>query len=325
MPTFRVKAATVGYTFDFLRRGALRIGAGGNYTWYRFPEILNGFYGERPRTRIVEGESRQGMSDVARQHQSVGRHDQEAAAPPVHARLGELGVVVGGDEQDLHAPLQPAPRHPRDVARGVELLARGQEHAPVHEGPAEILRVRELQSIGAEGLGQGDHVGDAVQVLTVQHHVEGEREPELLHPAGHLELAIERAQSRDTVRRRLGDVLDRDLHVVEAERFQSRQPLAGERDPAGDQVGVEIEPSRAFHQRFQIVAQQRLATREIELHDSERLRLAEHTQPVVGGERVGVAGPVGRIRAVRAAQRAAIGQLGDERVGARLLTHGRSG
>jgi hypothetical protein len=53
VPTFRVKALTAGYTFDFLRRGALRVGAGGNYTWYRFPAILNGFYGQRPRTRMV--------------------------------------------------------------------------------------------------------------------------------------------------------------------------------------------------------------------------------------------------------------------------------
>jgi hypothetical protein len=60
VPTFRVKAATVGYTFDFLRRGALRVGAGGNYTWYRFPEILNGFYGERPRTRVVYVRARLG-------------------------------------------------------------------------------------------------------------------------------------------------------------------------------------------------------------------------------------------------------------------------
>lgn len=53
VPTFRIKAATAGYTFDFLRRGALNVGAGGNYTWYRFPAILNGFYGERPRTRVL--------------------------------------------------------------------------------------------------------------------------------------------------------------------------------------------------------------------------------------------------------------------------------
>ena len=60
VPTFRVKAATLGYTFDFLRRGPLRVGAGGNYTWYRFPEILNGFYGERPRTRVVYVRARLG-------------------------------------------------------------------------------------------------------------------------------------------------------------------------------------------------------------------------------------------------------------------------
>ncbi len=49
---FRVRAATAGYTFDFFRRGATAIGAGGNYTWYRFPDILKGFYGERPHTRV---------------------------------------------------------------------------------------------------------------------------------------------------------------------------------------------------------------------------------------------------------------------------------
>lgn len=60
VPTFRVKATTLGYTFDFLRRGPWRVGAGGNYTWYRFPEILNGFYGERPRTRVLYVRARLG-------------------------------------------------------------------------------------------------------------------------------------------------------------------------------------------------------------------------------------------------------------------------
>ena|ERR1044071_1364380 len=53
VPTFRIRAATAGYTFDFVRRGAMAIGVGGNYTWYRFPGILNGFYSERPRTRML--------------------------------------------------------------------------------------------------------------------------------------------------------------------------------------------------------------------------------------------------------------------------------
>lgn len=60
VPTFRVKALTAGYTFDFVRAGALRLGAGGNYTWYRYPAILNGFYGERPRTRVFYVRARLG-------------------------------------------------------------------------------------------------------------------------------------------------------------------------------------------------------------------------------------------------------------------------
>jgi hypothetical protein len=61
VPVFRIKSATVGYTFDFLIRGPLRLGAGGNYTWYRFPAVLNGFYGERPRARMLLVRARYGV------------------------------------------------------------------------------------------------------------------------------------------------------------------------------------------------------------------------------------------------------------------------
>src|SRR5204862_220552 len=39
---------------------SLRLGVGGNYTWYRFPAILSGFYGERPRTRVLYVRARLG-------------------------------------------------------------------------------------------------------------------------------------------------------------------------------------------------------------------------------------------------------------------------
>src|SRR5205823_5999881 len=48
VPIFLVRSATAGYTFDFYMRGPFVIGAGANYTWYRFPAILKGFYGDRP-------------------------------------------------------------------------------------------------------------------------------------------------------------------------------------------------------------------------------------------------------------------------------------
>ncbi|HKO59420.1 MAG TPA: hypothetical protein VJ276_26365 [Thermoanaerobaculia bacterium] len=49
VPTFRVQAYTVGYTIDVWRW----VGVGANYTWYRFPAILQGFYGEEPRATMV--------------------------------------------------------------------------------------------------------------------------------------------------------------------------------------------------------------------------------------------------------------------------------
>lgn len=47
--TFRIQSYTVGYTLDVWRR----VGVGANYTWYRFPAILQGFYGEDPRSTMV--------------------------------------------------------------------------------------------------------------------------------------------------------------------------------------------------------------------------------------------------------------------------------
>ena len=61
VPVFRVKAATLGYTFDFLVRGSARYGIGANYTLYRFPEILKVFYGERPRARMLYIRTRWGV------------------------------------------------------------------------------------------------------------------------------------------------------------------------------------------------------------------------------------------------------------------------
>ena len=53
VPIFRVTAATLGYTVDFWIRDPLRLGLGADTTWYRFPEILQGFYGQKPRSQMI--------------------------------------------------------------------------------------------------------------------------------------------------------------------------------------------------------------------------------------------------------------------------------
>ena len=113
----------------------------------------------------------------------------------------------------------------------------------------------------------------------MEDHVEGERKAQLLNPTGDFDLSLECAMPRDAVRLGRLDVLDGHLDVVEPEPTQALQPLAPERDAARDQVGVQIELARGRDQQLEVVAHQRLAAREVELHDAEILGLAKHPLP----------------------------------------------
>src|SRR5215468_3243081 len=93
-----------------------------------------------------------------------------------------------------------------------------------------------------------------------------------------------------------------------------------ERHGARDQVRVELERSRTGDQLFEIAAQQRLAAGQVELNHTECFRLPEDAQPGGSVELVAVPGPVDRVRAVAAAQRAAVRELRDERVGTHFAT-----
>src|SRR5256885_13158387 len=58
-----------------------------------------------------------------------------------------------------------------------------------------------------------------------------------------------------------------------------------ERDPARDQVRVEVELARLLDQPLKVVADERLAAREVELDDAELLGLLEHPEPGRGVDR----------------------------------------
>jgi hypothetical protein len=50
---FHVQAYTLGYTIDILRLPSMTTGAGANVTTYRFPPILDGFYGPHPHAVLL--------------------------------------------------------------------------------------------------------------------------------------------------------------------------------------------------------------------------------------------------------------------------------
>ena len=61
VPAFRVKALTLGYTLDVLTRGTARVGIGANVTAYRYPEILNLFYGPNVHSSMLYVRTRWGV------------------------------------------------------------------------------------------------------------------------------------------------------------------------------------------------------------------------------------------------------------------------
>ena len=155
----------------------------------------------------------------------------------------------------------------------------------------------------------------------MQDAVDRQREVELLHDARRRDLLLERPVPGDAIVVLRVGALDRDLHVVEPGRLQRLATLAREVDPGGDERRVEAGVACARAELDQIAAQHRLAAREGELQDAECARLPERSDPVLRLELVAVllVADVERVRAVRAVQRALIGQLGDQRGGPRLL------
>ena len=90
---------------------------------------------------------------------AVGRDDQVAARPAVHAGARAIGVVVGAHEEDLHLAAQALARRGGRLARASSSGgARRQERVAVGERPAEVLRVGQLEPLGAEPLGQRDEL-----------------------------------------------------------------------------------------------------------------------------------------------------------------------
>src|SRR2546430_9029034 len=186
------------------------------------------------------------------------------------------------------------------------------------------LRVRKLDALGNERFRQQDEIAHLVEVLAVQHHVDGEREAELLGPAVGGELVAVGRGAGDVVGELFVRRLDADLDVVEPGAPQRGEAVLRQAVSRRDERRVEPDLVCCRDELFEIGAQQRLAAREAELEYAQRLGLAEHAAPVLGAELVAKPAPgeLQRVRAVGTLQRTAIGQLREEPQ--RLRHHGRN-
>ena len=115
------------------------------------------------------------------------------------------------------------------LGRVHERFARRHQRGAVLQRPGVILHVGDLDAAGAELDRVVDDRFDVLDVVAVDRRVDGQRHAELAHPAGDFLLlgaaALVAARCGRRSRPRV-DVLDGDLHVVEAACLQLLQPLA---------------------------------------------------------------------------------------------------
>src|SRR4051812_36481965 len=138
---------------------------------------------ERAVAHVGELEARDRRRGLAWECLAVGRDDDRGAPPTAHAGLRQVLMDVGEDPEDRDPRADALAEAPHRLLPAVDLCLRRDERLLVDDRPPVVLRVRELQALGAELLGEHEDLLDPVEVLAVQDAVDRERKPELTRRA----------------------------------------------------------------------------------------------------------------------------------------------
>src|SRR5712692_7423221 len=107
-------------------------------------------------------------------------------------------------------------------------------------------------------------------------------------------------------------ILKAQLDVIESRVAQRKGAPFVEPNSRRDQIAVVAESAGFAYQRFEIIALQRFAPGEPQLHRTDRTRLAQNAHPVVGRELGVMPYVIDGIGTKHAMQRTAIGELGEQ-------------
>ena len=201
---------------------------------------------------------------------------------------------------------------------------RGQQGGTVHQAPTIVLYVGDLGAIRPERFGHGDHLRHAGGVGAVDDEVQRERQAGGADAGGGGLLPGERARAvaEPVVLDRVG-ILEAKLDVIHSCLRERSHRAVVQRDAGGDDVGVEAARGGAGDQRGQVAPGQRFAAGEMDLQDADVGRFVEHAQPDGGVQLAGGTRQLQRVGAVRAGERATMGEFGDQPE-RRRRTHSRT-
>ena len=221
---------------------------------------------------------------MAGQDLPVGRHDEVDLAPAAVAGLRILLVIVREDEQDLHSAPMGLLGPLGDLERTIHLLACRHERVAIDQSPAVVLRVGQLEPVGAHLRGQVDDLLNAVEVRLVEHDVDREGEPEFAHQGRGRALLLHRSHAGDPLGIVVIGVLQRDLDVLQPGLAELLGAGSREPESRGDQRAVQSQAPGVRGQFLGVLAHQRLAAGEAELQHAKRPRLGDDALPVLGGD-----------------------------------------
>ena len=132
------------------------------------------------RARTFSGRRQRGDLQrlVAGQRHAVGRDDDVAARPAVHAGARAIGVVVGAHEEDLDLAAQPLARGERDRARLVEAARDGSSASRLASAQPRYCVLASSSRSAPIRSASATNSRDARDVAAVEDDVERERQPE---------------------------------------------------------------------------------------------------------------------------------------------------
>ncbi|MNS70606.1 hypothetical protein D3C72_1039510 [compost metagenome] len=179
--------------------------------------------------------------------------------------------------------------------------------------PTVELARGELDEIRFQGDAQLDDAVDLVDVVPMGHEVQHHRITMGLHRPGHFQFLCKGLfRAGQQVVHLLVAGLETDLDMVQAGLLEVADFLLGQADAGGDQVGVETQFAGFGNQLGEVLAHQRFTAGKAQLRRAHFPRFTEHLDPLFSAQLFALLGEIQRIGAVRALQRAAIGQLGEQ-------------
>ncbi|VVN15045.1 hypothetical protein PS659_04072 [Pseudomonas fluorescens] len=253
---------------------------------------------------------------VARQGRAVGGDVEKQVGPAVHAGLGTLFVVVRGDEDQLARValgFKAFAVFIGDALGTLQLLAGGQQADAVEFGPAIELAGGQFDKVRLQLQAQLDDLRDPIDVVPMGDEVQHHRIALGFHRTGHGEFLGEGlARAGEHVVHRLVGGLEADLDMVQPGHLEIAYLLLGQADTGGDQVGVVAHVPGGFDQFGEVLANQRLAAGKAQLRGAHVPRFAEYANPFLRAQFLAVPGKIQWIGAIRALQRTAVGQFGEQ-------------